>query len=328
MFENFNFFSGSTDKPNETDEISDPLTKAELKLHIAELIEQSLTTNLTSKHVQCSFCNHKTSNLEYLSEHYYIYHFHCMFCLLTFKSKIQIFDHLSDEHKMRVKCSLCSFCTFRPLKMDPHIQEHHHRGPGQQVFKCPFCDSSIKFKSQDEFAKHMNEGHNFCLFCKVPFETLTDIIVHFENIHAQQTKCSQCHFVSFASSVMSQHISQMHQESISCKLCPSSFAKNQQESIEHSFRVHKHCSECDVSFELQQHMIHHIQDKHPQLFICDLCDDFISNDLASFKQHCQFDHQLVIEMMQQCELCAYQARSMDLLHHHMEQVHDTLILPD
>ena len=79
--------------------------------------------------VQCKFCRHETTQFDFMMEHCYIIHFHCMECGQTFKDQDGILDHLASEHLLRVKCTLCSYTTFRPLKMDCHIQKAHFPGP-------------------------------------------------------------------------------------------------------------------------------------------------------------------------------------------------------
>ena len=79
--------------------------------------------------VQCKFCRHETTQFDFMMEHCYIFHFHCMECGQTFKDQDGILDHLASEHLLRVKCTLCPYTTFRPLKMDCHIQKAHFPGP-------------------------------------------------------------------------------------------------------------------------------------------------------------------------------------------------------
>ena len=79
--------------------------------------------------VQCKFCRHETTQFDFMMEHCYIFHFHCMECGQTFKDQDGTLDHLASEHELRVKCTLCSYTTFRPLKMDCHIQKAHFPGP-------------------------------------------------------------------------------------------------------------------------------------------------------------------------------------------------------
>ena len=202
----------------ENDEvIFDPhaATDQEISNHVTELWQES-SRNLGAN-MQCSFCDHKTSKIDHLVDHSYIFHFHCLECVLTFPEQEEVFDHIEKIHKLKVKCDLCPFRTFRPFKLQSHHDEWHKNDKiGQkckvEISECEFC--AFKSEEVDVFLEHLNEDHNFCGTCDLPFGDQESVIGHLKHEHNKNVKCSNCDFLSFSSKALSEH-SKTHQKVLS-----------------------------------------------------------------------------------------------------------------
>ncbi|KAG8177038.1 hypothetical protein JTE90_013192 [Oedothorax gibbosus] len=195
--------------------IEDSLEQVHLRCHTGE------------KPVKCYLCDKNFANQQSFKKH--------------MKSAMHLKKSTSAEKVELNKTFLCSICGakfFRLQTLRRHVETIHLPG---EVFKCPHCDYSTKFKAN--FVRH-KEGHfnikrYVCELCGASFRALGTLQEHQTFVH------SDC-------------------RNFSCDTCGKAF-KNKS-TLQRHLRIHKderpYKCHCNLSYKRLSHLKRHLAAAH------------------------------------------------------------------
>ncbi|XP_053665941.1 zinc finger protein ZFP2-like [Anopheles marshallii] len=215
----------------------------------------------------------------------------CEFCGKTFKSQAALRQHEIIHYG--IKQHECESCHRRFLHKTT-LTCHQRMHTGEKPYKCPHCPKTFRGQTalNCHIFRHTNEG----------------------------PKCPVCSKVYATSSVMKQHLKQVHttERSNVCNLCGVTY--KHRNSLRIHLRNHQKrvCPECGAEFDSVHAMLKHRKQSHKKEnlpFKCEHCDRAFEHrsKLAS--------HENLRGRLFQCELCCHSFNKQDFLTNHQRRIH-------
>ena len=117
-----------------------------------------------------------------LNDHMFKAHKHCKECNTTFKTRINIVEHIYNKHNFISECEFCNFIVYDKSLMSQHLEKHgkavakkpktveqSEESQYSVEIKCKTCKVKKGF-GRRILMQHHCEAHNFCLDCEVEFD--------------------------------------------------------------------------------------------------------------------------------------------------------------
>ncbi|XP_067635781.1 zinc finger protein 62-like [Eurosta solidaginis] len=217
----------------------------------------------------------------------------CDICSLKCNKKQELKDHIFDQHKDDIICTVCPKIFELPRELRLHNKLVHMT---ESPIFCPWCKST-KVLLRDELIAHVQRTHNISYLKYFPRKEMRD-----QNLN--------------------QHFE--------CELCEKSFITP--DTLADHFRKHKYiCPICSMSFKRESVYRKHakqvhfnaISDMKIMLFGCDDGDDNANNSSVSLLKIIQSDEDNdQINQSLQCSLCPRQFKLERSLQLHMKIKHN------
>jgi hypothetical protein len=167
----------------------------------------------------CHLCPFRGPRAE-LRNHLFTEHFFCQICKLPYKTWGLVNDHVMSNHMKDAVCEVCFFIDFNLGIMKKHKEEQHQISVPKRLpagcqrktyeeFKCKKC----RFKKglgRESLMIHHAEKHQSCLICELSFDSLEQVVLHFQDIHKKKWKCDFCNYFSTNNRTTSLHVSKCH----------------------------------------------------------------------------------------------------------------------
>lgn len=156
-------------------------------------------------------------------------------------------------------CDICVKCFDKRENYDLHRADQHPHATilaPKPTFERSKCD---KFKLVKEFNKKR------CIDCQISFETLTDIVDHFQTEHQLHIyTCEKCEKGYTHHTSLSQHTCQPYTKRM------SNDSPSYKRELMREFNK-KRCLECDVTFSSLAEIRKHFDKKHFEVLVCEKC---------------------------------------------------------
>ena len=174
---------------------------------------------------QCKFKNHSPGSLHV---HHRVKHgkplkkkIKCDSCDYRTYDKCHFDLHTRRKHgvEKRFKCDFqgCDFETNYPASLKNHQLIHEINPHKQYPFACkffPICDFRRRYKYRIKVHERRHQASKGTFECQVCMKTYPDVIslkFHHELVHGNKCfNCSQCEFVTYVQSDLSQHVKINH----------------------------------------------------------------------------------------------------------------------
>ncbi|XP_066151325.1 zinc finger protein 569-like [Euwallacea fornicatus] len=271
----------------------------------------------------CSICDKTFSSVKFLGNH----HVKC-------RSK----DALSSaKTKHPHRCLKCPK-TYRTIRqLTTHERKHSDQELTLQhdqdlnLYICQIC--STAFQSSTEAENHLNvHKESFaCLKCPTQFTTLKSLAIHMGQ-HPEEGKipCPLCHFKASKKINLLHHLSSIHTDTFSCKICDKTFNSKsnlRRHMFRHDETKKKTCVVCFKNFFEERALLRHQICIHkveiradPSLLWCDICRlEFKTLNLLKYHQdkaHIKENVNKPTEKNCLCDICGQGFRDSDNLKKH------------
>uniref|UniRef100_A0A182SYR4 C2H2-type domain-containing protein n=1 Tax=Anopheles maculatus TaxID=74869 RepID=A0A182SYR4_9DIPT len=214
----------------------------------------------------------------------------CDFCDKTFKFKATLRQHEKIHYGIKQhECEMCHRRFLHKSTLKCHLRLH----TGEKPYKCPHCPKTFRGQTalNCHIFRHTNEG----------------------------AKCPVCLKVFATSSIVKQHLKQVHtnERPNVCNLCGMTY--KHLKSLRLHLRNHQKraCPECGVGFDsvyaMLKHRKAHAKENLP--FKCEHCD-------RAFEDRSKLvSHENLRGRPYQCELCCHSFNKQDYLTNHQRRVH-------
>ena len=248
----------------------------------------------------CKFCKATFSTKQERSEHYRTVHQNYQYpckqenCGELFKSKVDLFDHTSQEHKYMIKkwwtCGICEE-KFAPK---PALEKHYKQEHAGKRELCNEC--SMQFYEKESLESHLNLIHkNVRLKCPdCEYQTSSSRylkrhkkIKHSENLtKAEKFQCPDCDKIFCERKTLKHHRMSKHEGwRVQCHLCEKWLSSNrsfrQHFNFFHEKRSQSKCVKCDYAgFNMSYHKMKY----HKLTYPCIACN-FIGESKEEIKFH-------------------------------------------
>ncbi|CAD5116320.1 DgyrCDS5224 [Dimorphilus gyrociliatus] len=228
----------------------------------------------------------------------------------------QLIHHFIKSHKLAVpsycfllKCSQCSYETVS----HKYLQQHERTQHKSDMMLCDLCGQKIR--------KCSMKSH--LLSCSKKNDS-SDL---FEALSERAFKCDVCGLVADRKSIITRHITRMHQmkTAFKCDYCNLTFF-NKQEKEMHTFKVHSvamkdviRCPHCDyetiTKWMMKKHLLKHDTGK----FFCSICKSE-SSTRRGLMEHMRRSHKTALNK-HSCPVCPFVTQLQFRLQKHIEKKH-------
>ncbi|CAH1983472.1 unnamed protein product [Acanthoscelides obtectus] len=265
-------------------------SKILLDNHVIRKHAESVAS-VSSKILECRFCDYKTVIKRYLTGHLLIHSDNkvsdlhvCKHCNASFKAKQSLLDHILKKHPdfsgtvshKIYECVHCDFKTTRMASFKTHMAKY-----SEKLFACINCEAAFKSKMLldnhvirkhvDSIASVSSEIYE-CTFCDYKTSLkhyLTGHMIKHTNAKASGVHiCQHCNMSFKAKQSLLNHFLKQHPNfsgTVSSKIyeCIHCTYKT---TGRRGFLRHmaNHDSQNDASFKTKLHLDHHVLKKHPE----------------------------------------------------------------
>ena len=282
--------------------------------------------------------------------------FTCEYCLATFTSKIEFFNHRKLQSENSYLCDIChmsfpflgyllvhlKFHSENAEKMNfvckqcgvrntnlTELKKHMISHTGEHVYKC--CQCSKTFAHHHNWRSHMSvhKSHGLikCSCCYQFFETRAALSEH--KMSLQEIKCGLCGqvFPNRASQMI--HFKSEHEDTIlRCHICQRIYSTQrelEEHIARHGRRSRKQCPICgNMVTNIHNHILIHkpIEEMAAtELWICDKCPSKFRTK-SSLLNHIKTNHNVG---RSKCHLCLQSFKNYKGLYRHLNNVHSNLM---
>uniref|UniRef100_A0A182RBR3 C2H2-type domain-containing protein n=1 Tax=Anopheles funestus TaxID=62324 RepID=A0A182RBR3_ANOFN len=222
------------------------------------------------------------------------------------------------ENKSAITCAFCD----KTFKFQATLRQHEKVHYGIKQHECETCHRRFLHKStlKCHLRVHTGEKPYKCPHCPKTFRGQTALNCHVFRHTNEGAKCPLCEKVFATSSIVKQHLKQVHtnERSNVCNLCGATY--KHLKSLRIHIRNHQKrvCPECDVEFNSVYAMLKHRKHSHIKEnlpFKCEHCDRAFEHrsKLAS--------HENLRGRPFQCELCCHSFNKQVYLTNHQRRIH-------
>ena len=165
--------------------------------------------------------------------------------------KIHYFIHTGETPN---KCIQCNYSTNTASHLRRHIMKH----TGEKPHQCNQCDYTSTRSSSLKLHKktHSGEKPHRCTMCEYSSITKNHLKDHMMRKHTGEKphKCDQCNFTCSSSGELQSHMRTHTGEKLfKCNQCSKAFEQNKKPSHKTFRNSHDLDSNCQSSFEIQNH---------------------------------------------------------------------------
>jgi len=251
------------------------------------------------KSVSCLFCAFSFQRRSTLFHHTKKYHekeaVRCPFsnCLIFFKSKEQMEEHLENKHKNN--CKFCNLTFPSVTKLSSHLRIIH----AEKKCKLRFCTFSAD--SDEELRIHHREKHDKaydCVYCGKVFMNKQYRNNHVKIVCSKLKGLIKCNFFHCAiyfkdAAELEKHKKEAHKNTKMCPICQKTFSYGTSCSA-HIRQFHPEALRCKYQlcvsfFKSQAELEKHDQEEHGERFVCAFCN-YASSDKLKLKDHIENRH--------------------------------------
>ncbi|XP_035916576.1 zinc finger protein 2 isoform X1 [Anopheles stephensi] len=224
---------------------------------------------------------------------------------------------VKNESKSAIACEFCG----KSFKFRATLRQHEKIHYGIKQHECEMCHRRFLHKStlKCHLRLHTGEKPYKCPHCPKTFRGQTALNCHIFRHTNEGAKCPICPKVFATSSIVKQHLRQVHtnERPNVCNLCGMTY--KYLKSLRLHLRNHQKrvCPECGVGFAsvyaMAKHRKSHLKENLP--FKCEHCD-------RAFENRSKFtSHKNLRGRTFQCELCCHSFNKQNYLTNHQRRVH-------
>ncbi|XP_063437751.1 uncharacterized protein LOC134718860 [Mytilus trossulus] len=225
----------------------------------------------------------------------------CFVCGKHFETRLSLFTHLKDKHKIyKRKCLNCNKNFSCKTDLQKHFADIHDIDfvvdLSEQIFRCFVCDVIMESRSElkEHLPTHEKEGYN-CNLCEIKYTAPSSLRFHKRTVHWKL------------------------EGTRSCKICDDKLFTNMKAYESHmlnhfyDFLGPMKCAKCNITCKNKKAYKQHIA-SHGVSLVCEHCGKVCSD------QHALRHHIVTHNLSKKCEVCGKMLNKYSLKNH-MTKVH-------
>ncbi|VDI58875.1 Hypothetical predicted protein [Mytilus galloprovincialis] len=225
----------------------------------------------------------------------------CFVCGKHFETRLSLFTHLKDKHKIyKRKCLNCNKNFSCKTDLQKHFADIHDIDfvvdLSEQIFRCFVCDVIMESRSElkEHLPTHEKEGYN-CNLCEMKYTAPSSLRFHKRTVHWKL------------------------EGTRSCKICDDKLFTNMKAYESHmlnhfyDFLGPMKCAKCNLTCKNKKAYKQHIA-SHGVSLVCEHCGKVCSD------QHALRHHIVTHNLSKKCEVCGKMLNKYSLKNH-MTKVH-------
>ncbi|CAC5422909.1 KRAB [Mytilus coruscus] len=225
----------------------------------------------------------------------------CFVCGKNFETRLSLFTHLKDKHKIyKRKCLNCNKNFSCKTDLQKHFADIHDIDfvvdLSEQIFRCFVCDVIMESRSElkEHLPTHEKEGYN-CNLCEMKYTAPSSLRFHKRTVHWKL------------------------EGTRSCKICDDKLFTNMKAYESHmlnhfyDFLGPMKCAKCNITCKNKKSYKQHIA-SHGLSLVCEHCGKVCLN------QHALRHHVVTHNLSKKCEICGKMLNKYSLKNH-MTKVH-------
>uniref|UniRef100_A0A182NV41 C2H2-type domain-containing protein n=1 Tax=Anopheles dirus TaxID=7168 RepID=A0A182NV41_9DIPT len=222
-----------------------------------------------------------------------------------------------EQNKRIISCEFCG----KTFKFQATLYQHEKVHYGIKQHECEVCHRRFLHKStlKCHLRLHTGEKPYQCPHCTKTFRGQTALNCHIFHHTKQGVKCPQCSKVFATSSIVKQHLRQVHTNDRPnvCNLCGATYKYLKSLKVHLTNHQKRVCPECGVGFstmhEMRKHQKTHIKEVLP--FQCGHCE-------RTFNQRSKLTtHENLRGRSFQCDICCHSFNKQVYLTNHQRRCH-------
>ncbi|XP_035995582.1 zinc finger protein 142-like [Fundulus heteroclitus] len=243
----------------------------------------------------------------------------CPVCCFVAKSKRSLTRHTRSEHE---EGALQDPAQKRLRRVEQSASSRKRRGAlPHRCSYCPFS-TSRRYRLEEHSSLHTGVGRHSCDVCSKTFGAAAKLRQHRTRVHDRRPThfCPLCDFAGYAPDDVGRHRRRCHSGELrhACGHCDARFgsevALRNHCKRAHRLQVSFTCQTCDFRCSSKVTLKHHQQSSHPEVK-CTTCQEaFQTKESLDVHQRTHLAHP--------CQLCAFAARTRQLLGQHLLSEHE------
>lgn len=211
----------------------------------------------------CEICAKCFSSLKILESHKSTHKAHeCVGCFQKFETKAKLNSHVKSVHEMKLKCRYCHLPFKCKIQLRNHVLDEHKRPKvkdrpsPKSEFVCPYLNCGKTFKYSRSLRNHVASTHESgkealsCDVCRKSFFDKGKLNRHLTSHQAGKFECNVCSKTFSRMDALKRHVVVSHEEakSFTCKFCDKTFSLKYNRDT-HQENVHGNCNtsfECEI----------------------------------------------------------------------------------